>query len=83
MSIKCMSFFRLKKIFMKRSTHFPVEFVGHPLIDAIHNRQKTDVNQLLENGKQFRRSTCNCAFTQEVENRKSRKAIACNVSRCE
>jgi lipid-A-disaccharide synthase len=32
---KCMLFYPLKH-FMKKN-NFPVEFVGHPLIDAIHN----------------------------------------------
>lgn len=31
-----------EKDFYEKKHHFPVEFVGHPLIDAIHNRQKTD-----------------------------------------
>ena len=29
-----------EKDFFEKKHHFPVEFVGHPLIDAIHNRQK-------------------------------------------
>jgi lipid-A-disaccharide synthase len=31
-----------EKDFYEKKHHFPVEFVGHPLIDAIHNRKKTD-----------------------------------------
>ena len=31
-----------EKDFFEVKHHFPVEFVGHPLIDAIHNRIKTD-----------------------------------------
>lgn len=31
-----------EKDFFEVKHHFPVDFVGHPLIDAIHNRQKTD-----------------------------------------
>jgi len=31
-----------EKDFFELKHHFPVEFVGHPLIDAIHNRIKTD-----------------------------------------
>lgn len=31
-----------EKEFYEQKHHFPVEFVGHPLIDAIHNRPKTD-----------------------------------------
>lgn len=31
-----------EKDFFEIKHHFPVEFVGHPLIDAIHNRKKTD-----------------------------------------
>lgn len=31
-----------EKDFFEAKHHFPVEFVGHPLIDAIHNRVKTD-----------------------------------------
>lgn len=32
-----------EKDFYEKKHHFPVEFVGHPLIDAIHNREKTNV----------------------------------------
>lgn len=32
-----------EKDFYEKKHHFPVEFVGHPLIDAIHNRETTDV----------------------------------------
>jgi lipid-A-disaccharide synthase len=32
-----MLFYPLKKHFMKTKHNFPVEFVGHPLIDAIHH----------------------------------------------
>jgi lipid-A-disaccharide synthase len=31
-----------EKEFFEVKHHFPVDFVGHPLIDAIHNREKTD-----------------------------------------
>ncbi len=31
-----------EKDFYENKHNFPVEFVGHPLIDAIHNREKTD-----------------------------------------
>jgi lipid-A-disaccharide synthase len=31
-----------EKDFYEKKHHFPVEFVGHPLIDAIYNRTKTD-----------------------------------------
>jgi lipid-A-disaccharide synthase len=31
-----------EKDFFEKKHHFPVEFVGHPLIDAIHNRKKID-----------------------------------------
>jgi lipid-A-disaccharide synthase len=31
-----------EKDFYEKKHHFPVEFVGHPLIDAIHSRAKTD-----------------------------------------
>ncbi|TBX70596.1 lipid-A-disaccharide synthase [Flavobacterium silvisoli] len=31
-----------EKEFFEVKHHFPVDFVGHPLIDAIHNRPKTD-----------------------------------------
>ena len=31
-----------EKDFFEKKHHFPVEFVGHPLIDAIHNREKID-----------------------------------------
>jgi lipid-A-disaccharide synthase len=31
-----------EKDFFEVKHHFPVDFVGHPLIDAIHNRKKTD-----------------------------------------
>jgi lipid-A-disaccharide synthase len=34
-----------EKDFYEKKHRFPVEFVGHPLIDAINNRQKTDANQ--------------------------------------
>jgi lipid-A-disaccharide synthase len=34
-----------EKDFFEVKHNFPVEFVGHPLIDAIHNRKKTDENQ--------------------------------------
>jgi lipid-A-disaccharide synthase len=39
-----------EKDFYEKKHHFPVEFVGHPLIDAIHNRKETDQETfLLEN----------------------------------
>lgn len=31
-----------EKDFYEKKHHFPVEFVGHPLIDAIHNRKNVD-----------------------------------------
>ncbi|SHI49533.1 lipid-A-disaccharide synthase [Flavobacterium terrae] len=31
-----------EKDFYEKKHNYPVEFVGHPLIDAIHNRSKTD-----------------------------------------
>lgn len=31
-----------EKDFFEKKHHFPVDFVGHPLIDAIHNRKPTD-----------------------------------------
>src|SRR6476660_6642403 len=31
-----------EKDFYEKKHHYPVEFVGHPLIDAIHSRQQTD-----------------------------------------
>jgi lipid-A-disaccharide synthase len=31
-----------EKDFFEKKHHFPVEFVGHPLIDAIHDRKKTE-----------------------------------------
>ncbi len=31
-----------EKDFYEKKHHFPVEFVGHPLIDAIHNRKTTE-----------------------------------------
>jgi lipid-A-disaccharide synthase len=34
-----------EKDFYEKKHHFPVEFVGHPLIDAINNRKKTDAEQ--------------------------------------
>lgn len=33
-----------EKDFYEKKHNFPVEFVGHPLIDAIHNRKVTDVD---------------------------------------
>ncbi len=34
-----------EKDFYEKKHHFPVEFVGHPLIDAIHNRKPIDAAQ--------------------------------------
>ncbi|AIG31055.1 lipid-A-disaccharide synthase [Flavobacterium psychrophilum] len=34
-----------EKDFYEKKHHFSVEFVGHPLIDAINNRQKTNATQ--------------------------------------
>lgn len=34
-----------EKDFYENKHQFPVEFVGHPLIDAIHNRPKTDTEK--------------------------------------
>lgn len=34
-----------EKDFYEKKHHYPVDFVGHPLIDAIQNRTKTDVEQ--------------------------------------
>nr|WP_294935942.1 lipid-A-disaccharide synthase [uncultured Flavobacterium sp.] len=40
-----------EKDFYEKKHGFPVEFVGHPLIDAIHNRPETDAEQFKkENG---------------------------------
>lgn len=40
-----------EKDFYEKKHHFPVEFVGHPLIDAIHNRvEKSQVDFIRENG---------------------------------
>ena len=33
-----------EKDFYEKKHHYPVEFVGHPLIDAIQNRTKTEAN---------------------------------------
>jgi lipid-A-disaccharide synthase len=37
-----------EKDFYEKKHHFPVEFVGHPLIDAIHSRAKTDKEKFLK-----------------------------------
>lgn len=37
-----------EKDFYEKKHHYPVEFVGHPLIDAIHNRPKTDEKKFRE-----------------------------------
>lgn len=37
-----------EKDFYEKKHHFPVEFVGHPLIDAIHNRKTTDKSSFLK-----------------------------------
>lgn len=34
-----------EKDFYEKKHHYPVDFVGHPLIDAIHNRPKTDTEK--------------------------------------
>lgn len=40
-----------EKDFYEKKHHFPVEFVGHPLIDAIHNRvEKSQGDFVRENG---------------------------------
>lgn len=40
-----------EKDFYEKKHHFPVEFVGHPLIDAIHNRvEKSQDDFIRENG---------------------------------
>jgi len=36
-----------EKDFYEKKHHYPVDFVGHPLIDAIQNRTKTDVEQFM------------------------------------
>jgi lipid-A-disaccharide synthase len=38
-----------EKDFFEVKHHFPVDFVGHPLIDAIHNRVKTDETSFRKN----------------------------------
>lgn len=38
-----------EKDFFEVKHHFPVDFVGHPLIDAIHNREKTDEDSFRKN----------------------------------
>jgi lipid-A-disaccharide synthase len=38
-----------EKDFFEVKHHFPVDFVGHPLIDAIHNREKTDESSFRKN----------------------------------
>ena len=38
-----------EKDFFEVKHKFPVDFVGHPLIDAIHNRKKTDENAFRKN----------------------------------
>ncbi|MGL2962271.1 lipid-A-disaccharide synthase [Flavobacterium sp. RSB2_4_14] len=38
-----------EKDFFEVKHQFPVDFVGHPLIDAIHNREKTDEISFREN----------------------------------
>lgn len=40
-----------EKDFYEKKHHFPVEFVGHPLIDAIHNRPKTDATEFKKENK--------------------------------
>lgn len=40
-----------EKDFYEKKHHFPVHFVGHPLIDAIYNRKQVDPNTFkIENG---------------------------------
>jgi lipid-A-disaccharide synthase len=40
-----------EKDFYEKKHHYPVEFVGHPLIDAIHNRPSTDTAQFKKENK--------------------------------
>lgn len=40
-----------EKDFYEAKHNYPVEFVGHPLIDAIHNRQKTDADAFRRENK--------------------------------
>ena len=40
-----------EKDFYENKHSFPVEFVGHPLIDAIQNREKTNVEQFKKENK--------------------------------
>ncbi len=41
----------MKKIFTKKKHHFAVEFVGHPLLDAIHNRKSVDFQCFIKENK--------------------------------
>ena len=40
-----------EKDFYEKKHHFPVEFVGHPLIDAISNRDKTSLEKFTSENK--------------------------------
>ena len=40
-----------EKDFYEKKHHYPVEFVGHPLIDAIHNRKKITVEEFKKQNK--------------------------------
>lgn len=40
-----------EKDFYEKKHHFPVEFVGHPLIDAISNRKKTTLQEFCDEFK--------------------------------
>ena len=40
-----------EKDFYEKKHHFPVEFVGHPLIDAISNRDKTSLKKFTSENK--------------------------------
>ena len=40
-----------EKDFYEKKHHFPVEFVGHPLIDAISNRKKTTLEEFCDEFK--------------------------------
>ncbi|AWI25466.1 lipid-A-disaccharide synthase [Flavobacterium pallidum] len=40
-----------EKDFYEKKHHFPVKFVGHPLIDAIHDRKKTSYTDFIAQNK--------------------------------